>query len=228
MNDAALLKQLLNAATGQDVEVILDALKVVSESDYTWSDTSPAVGWQTGRLHWIPIGRDRGNWGRIQLAGEPMNPAAERLVNGMEAIIELERRLELLKDPGAPMPASPREAVLRYFKIPRLDQIPVEADPARRQDLDKKVKDLRATGLKAAEITVTQQEEKSEEKFLKERASATVDAGDAWRKWVGNWAAQNASGMVDPIGMAELFGQISTEATKVAEKKLPKPEDQGP
>jgi hypothetical protein len=143
MNDAALLKQLLDATTGQDVEVILDALKVVSESDYTWSDTSPAAGWQAGRLHWIPVGRDRGNWGRIQLAGEPLNPAAERLVNGMEGIIELERRLELLKDPSAPMPASPREAVLRYFKIPRLDQIPVEADPARRQDLDKRIKDLR-------------------------------------------------------------------------------------
>lgn len=143
MNDKALLKQLLTATSSHDVEAIMAALKVISESDYTWSDTSPATGWVAGRLHWVPVGRDRGNWGRIQLAGEPLNPAAERLVNGMEAIIELARRLELLKDPNAPMPASPREAVLRYFGIPRLDQIPVEANPARRQELDKKIKELR-------------------------------------------------------------------------------------
>lgn len=143
MNDSALLKQLLTATTTQDVEVILAALNVISETDYTWSETSPGAGWHAGHLHWVPVGRDRGNWGRIQLAGEPLNPAAERLVNGMEAIIELARRLELLKAPNAPMPASPREAVLQYFRVPRLDQIPVEADPARRQELDKTIKDLR-------------------------------------------------------------------------------------
>jgi len=42
-----------------------------------------AGSWQPGSLHWVrPVGRDRGNGGRIKLAGEPMNPLAERLVNG--------------------------------------------------------------------------------------------------------------------------------------------------
>jgi hypothetical protein len=137
LNDPALLKQLINATTTQDVEAILVLLKVISENEYAWSDTLPATGWHSGCLHWIPVGRDRGNAGRIQLAGEPLNPAAERLVTGMEAIIEL------LKDPNATMPASPREAVLRYFGIPRLDHVPMEGDPERRKEIDKNIKDLR-------------------------------------------------------------------------------------
>ena len=52
-----------------------------------------------------------------------MNPLAERLVNGMEALIELARLREVTKNSKAPMPPSPREAVLRYFGFPRLDQI---------------------------------------------------------------------------------------------------------
>ena len=54
--------------------------------------------WQPGKLHWVPVGSDRGNGGRIKLAGEPMNPLAERLVNGMESLIELARLRELMKN----------------------------------------------------------------------------------------------------------------------------------
>jgi hypothetical protein len=49
------------------------------------------------------------------------NPIAERLINGMEAIIELARLRELQKNHEAAMPMSPREAVLRYFGLPPLD-----------------------------------------------------------------------------------------------------------
>jgi hypothetical protein len=42
----------------------------------------------------------------------------------MEAMIELARQRELLADPLSPAPASPKEAVLRYFGIPSLDQLP--------------------------------------------------------------------------------------------------------
>jgi hypothetical protein len=50
-------------------------------------------------------------------------PPAERLINGMEALIEMMRLRELLKTPDASPPCSPREAVLRYFGLPALDQI---------------------------------------------------------------------------------------------------------
>ncbi len=89
-------------------------------------------------LHWVPVGRDRGNGGRIKLAGEPMNPLAERLVNGMEALLELARLRELAKDSNAAMPPTPREAVLRYFGFPRLDQI------ERLDDDERKVKSTMA------------------------------------------------------------------------------------
>ena len=79
--------------------------------------------WQPGHLHWIPVGKDRGNGGRIKLAGEPMNPLAERLVNGMESLIEHARLRELKGNPAAVMPNNPRDAVLRYFGFPKLDSI---------------------------------------------------------------------------------------------------------
>jgi hypothetical protein len=42
-----------------------------------------------------------------------MNPLAERLVNGMESLIELARLKELKSNPSAVMPDNPRAAVLR-------------------------------------------------------------------------------------------------------------------
>jgi hypothetical protein len=83
-------------------------------------------------LHWVPVGLDRGNSGRINLAGEPTNPIAERLVNGMEAIIELARLRELLLNSVAPMPSNPRDAVMRYFGLPRIDSIERMDDEARK------------------------------------------------------------------------------------------------
>jgi hypothetical protein len=124
LNAPDLLSRLLSARTTAQVEAIMAGLPIVPAEQFQWlSDTDRAGNWQQGNLHWVPVGRDRGNGGRIKLAGEPMNPLAERLVNGMEALIELARLREVAKNPKAPMPPSPREAVLRYFGFPRLDQI---------------------------------------------------------------------------------------------------------
>jgi len=138
-----LLSRLLSAKTTSAVATLLTDLPVVNESTYTWRDTDPYQGWQPGRLHWVPVGRDRGNAGRIQLAGDPYNPAAERLINGMEAIIELARRLELRKNPDAPMPQSPRDAVQRYFELPRLDLVWKSKDIATRRALEERMRELR-------------------------------------------------------------------------------------
>ena len=91
----------------------------------------------------MPVGLDRGNGGRIKLAGEPMNPLAERLVNGMESLIELARLKELMTNPTAVMPTSPRDAVLRYFGFPRLDFIERLEDDER-----KATRELRRRGRK--------------------------------------------------------------------------------
>jgi hypothetical protein len=117
-----LMSGLLAARSTEQLELIMSKLPIVGPDEYQWDYGEKRLGmWRPGHLHWIPVGLERGNSGRIKLAGEPTNPIAERLVNGMEAIIELARLHELLAKSDAPMPASPREAALRYFGLPRLD-----------------------------------------------------------------------------------------------------------
>jgi hypothetical protein len=61
----------------------------------------------------------------------------------MEAVIELMRRIELLKDPAASAPQSPREAVERYCGLPRLDMIPRTKDKEQRRVLDERLREVR-------------------------------------------------------------------------------------
>ena len=110
-----LLGRLLIARSTLQVEGVMADLPIVSPEEYQWvSADERSSGWKPGHLHWVPVGADRGNGGRIKLAGEPMNPLAERLVNGMESLIELARLKELKGNPSAVMPDNPRTAVLRY------------------------------------------------------------------------------------------------------------------
>lgn len=118
------ISRAIKATTSAEIEALLAELPITSEHDYAFDEENPDQGWQTGKFHWIPVGRDRGNKGRIALANIPVNPIAERTVNGMEALIEMMRQRELLADPKAPAPTSPRDAVSRYFRIPPLDQLP--------------------------------------------------------------------------------------------------------
>lgn len=124
VDPVAFLKKATRATTTADINEILAKLPITSEDDYIYDEDNPENGWQPGRFHWVPVGRERGNAGRIKQANQPVNPIAERTVNGMEAIIELARQRELLADPHAKAPTSPRDAVKRYFGVPSLDQIP--------------------------------------------------------------------------------------------------------
>ena len=121
---ATFLATAAKATTAADVEALLAKLPVVSEHDYSYHEDDPGAGWQAGKFHWIPVGRERGNAGRIKQANYPVNPIAERTVNGMEAIIELARQRELLDNAASADPISPREAVKRYFGLPPLDELP--------------------------------------------------------------------------------------------------------
>jgi hypothetical protein len=129
-----MLLRLMNARTSAAVDDVIAALPVVSPDQYQWVTNTERQGtWQEGKLHWVPVGLNRGNGANIKLAGEPFNPIAERVVNGMEALIELHRLLELLEDPNAPEPISPRAAVERYFGLPKLDEIERMPEPSRSQ-----------------------------------------------------------------------------------------------
>lgn len=114
----------LRVMTVSDVETLLSQLPITPEDEYTYDPSNPDPGWRQGNFHWIPVGAERGNAGRIKQANQPVNPIAERTVNGMEAMIEMARQRELLANATAAPPTSPRDAVLRYFGIPSLDQLP--------------------------------------------------------------------------------------------------------
>lgn len=118
------LKATLSAQTIPAIEALLDQLPITDMNSYHYDDDNPSKGWVDGYYHWLPVGRDRGNAGRIRLAGKPIYPLAERLINGMEALIELKRLRELKQESPPPVPGSPRAAVARYFSLPSLDQIP--------------------------------------------------------------------------------------------------------
>src|SRR5437773_178071 len=104
----AFIATAVRATTTADIESMLATLPIVSEHDYSYDESNPEAGWQPGKFHWVPVGRERGNAGRIKQANYPVNPIAERAINGMEALIEQARQRELLEDPKSPDPQSPR------------------------------------------------------------------------------------------------------------------------
>lgn len=139
---ADFIAKAMKATTSPDVEALLGQLPITSERDYSYDEENPEAGWQHGRFHWIPVGRERGNAGRIKQANQPVSPIAERTVNGMEAIIELARQRELLANPAAPPPATPRDAVKRYFDLPALDQLPKLDSSQASKDVRSKAREL--------------------------------------------------------------------------------------
>lgn len=118
------LEKASRATSTRAIRELLASLPIIDENEYIFDVEHPDRGWREGYFHWYPVGGDRGNAGRIQLAGSPENPIAERTINAMEALIELLRQRELRAAPGALAPQSPREAVLRYLDLPALDSLP--------------------------------------------------------------------------------------------------------
>jgi len=114
----------IKATSSLDIEALLAQLPIAPEDEYIYDEDNPEMGWQRGKFHWMPVGRERGNAGRIKQANQPVNPIAERAINGMEALIEMARQHELLLRPSVPAPSSPRDAVQRYFHLPPLEQLP--------------------------------------------------------------------------------------------------------
>ena len=139
---ASFIAKATKAVTSLDVEGLLSELPITREDEYTFDDESAEAGWQPGKFHWVPVGRERGNAGRIKQANHPVNPIAERVVNGMEAIIEWARQRELASDPSAAPPMSPREAVTRYFRLPPLDRLPKLDDSPESKDIRTRARDL--------------------------------------------------------------------------------------
>ncbi len=65
----AFLSEAVKAMTSKAVEAVLRQLPIVDEQSYQFDIDSPFRGWSEGQLHWVPVGRDRGNAGRITPGG---------------------------------------------------------------------------------------------------------------------------------------------------------------
>ena len=144
MTDTEIFKMVLTASSVKGVVDLMSCLPIVSDEEFSLDHKGNVIGnWKDGYLHWLPVGLERGNGGRIKLAGNPMNPIAERVVNAKEAVIELERLKELLTDPNMECPISPRDAVSRYFGLPRLDEIAAMSNSDDQRTLLEKVKQIR-------------------------------------------------------------------------------------
>lgn len=124
MDPVTFLRTAVKANNSRAVKELIAGLPIVDENAYTYDPTKPERGWKEGHLHWYPVGGDRGNAGRIKLAGSPENPLAERIINAIESLIELERQIELARSQDTPPPSNPREAIKRYFQLPPLDELP--------------------------------------------------------------------------------------------------------
>ncbi len=144
VNATEFLVTATKALHSHSVESLLEKLPIVSENDYIFRPGDHADGWREGYLHWFPVGAERGNAGRIKLAGSPENPIAERTVNAFEAIIELMRQIEIRKFPSNQPPQNPREAVARYFDLPLLSEIPKLGQPIRGEKPSKYIRQLAA------------------------------------------------------------------------------------
>jgi hypothetical protein len=122
------MNEATKAITSTDIDFLLTQLPITPADEYIFNEEDPEAGWREGFFHWVPVGGERGNAGRIKQANQPVNPIAERAINGMEAIIEMARHRELVAEPSACAPFSPRDAVHRYFSLPALDELPKLAE----------------------------------------------------------------------------------------------------
>jgi hypothetical protein len=56
----------LRISTISDIETLLSQLPITPEDEYAYDPDNPEAGWRPGYLHWIPVGGERGNAGRIK------------------------------------------------------------------------------------------------------------------------------------------------------------------
>jgi len=82
---------------------------------------------------WRPVGDNEANYGLINIGSDPGHALIERVTNAIDGVVEREALRQQGKK-GALIPASPREAVERWFRVPggRVSNL---GDPAKRQPL---------------------------------------------------------------------------------------------
>lgn len=95
----------------QDIESLLDSLTGAAPNEWGW----------------CPLGGRLNNAGNVELITEPGPPVIERIINGIDAMLELYYQLAGCPDPGPP---SPRMASEQWFGIQRGTLSAVKEDRA--------------------------------------------------------------------------------------------------
>jgi hypothetical protein len=204
-----LLAATLDAITSEGVDKLLTWLPVVPDLEYRFNKEDPAQGWQPGKLHWYPVGGLLGNQANIKHAGSAVNPIGERVVNAFESLIELERQKESLANPETTAPTSPRDAVLRYFDLPPLDEIPDFSEMIRGIKADHYVRQL------AQRILVTlRQQAKGKEYTIVVEDDGIGQRADCVHKTILSLGASDKPDKPYLIGM---FGQGGSSAFHACE-----------
>lgn len=80
---------------------------------------------------WRPVGDNEANYGLINIGTDPGHALIERVTNAIDGVIEREALRRVGKKRG-PVPASPREAVERWFRVPG-GRVANLGDPAKRR-----------------------------------------------------------------------------------------------
>src|SRR5690242_7008151 len=61
------LEAAINVETVSDMDQLLAKLPIVADDVPTFDDDVRCTNWKEGSLHWLPVGKDLGNSGRIKL-----------------------------------------------------------------------------------------------------------------------------------------------------------------
>lgn len=92
------------------------------------------------RVKWVPLDGKATNDGPTSISSDPRRAFYERVVNGIDAVIEL--ALEKNWNPVEALPKSPKEAVTRYFEI---DGVSVDSDALTHGLSDKQIEKFAKT-----------------------------------------------------------------------------------
>ena len=100
----------MNITSANEARKLLEF--TTSEELESWLRDSVGVDLDSDSAHWKNVGNLRSNAGPIEASADEINPLVERIVNSMEAVIELRVAAR------GTVPDNPRDAIAKLFHVP--------------------------------------------------------------------------------------------------------------
>ena len=121
-----LRREKVNITGQQTAQRLLEIASPAEIEDFLKEQIAPDV--LDNDWYWKPVGDRRSNAGSIEASADEINPLAERVVNSIEAVIEL-RIAQLNRN--APKPSDHDEAIEKLFDVPQGDSRRLDERTAR-------------------------------------------------------------------------------------------------